>query len=80
MVYSNGTLVIVKTGLNDGGKYICTARNIGGEDSVTSSVTIIGKCGLQAIDMLQSYNPQKLVTDIFLIKQNIQSYSLLYKL
>ena len=44
VIYSNGTLVIEKTNLDDKGKYTCTAKNIEGEDSATSRVFVIGTC------------------------------------
>lgn len=44
MVYTNGTLVIERAGVNDTGLYTCTAKNIVGEDSASSSIHVIGEC------------------------------------
>ena len=42
-VNENGTLSVSRTTPGDSGRYMCTASNVGGKDSVTSDVITVGK-------------------------------------
>ena len=48
-VLSNGTLLIRKATPEQRGLYTCTAKNIDGEDSLTSTVHTVGMCFAAAV-------------------------------
>lgn len=41
-VYENGTLEIPSASVKDRGKYVCTAKSAGGEDSESTNVMVVG--------------------------------------
>ena len=42
-IHENFTLTVRRTNTADSGKYICTARNRAGKDSVSSIVNVVGE-------------------------------------
>ena len=48
-VYENGSLSVSEALASDSGQYSCEARNIFGENTMTSTVTVAGMCPLSLL-------------------------------